>query len=325
MKKARLQDGQIVLAHQYNKAAHGTHLRCADPDCSADMLYRRETLTHGASALRAASFVSKSISDHIAHCTAHEDFAIMAKQKKSIEQALREGKAVVLNLNMRLTENFNAAAIQQNLVGVASTHEKRDYATAAVKSVEDFLDLLTMIEDKGGRKALDNTVVNYKGKTLPVMDFVIDTKDKYRDLLNTMYKSVDGAKPRADITDFPRLIRFRATQNTKQRETGALRGTPVTFLKGRGNRLILLQKAEVEKEFSQTLRGENVFIIATPTLRVTEAQAALSKLQTQTEQTVFLNLNWKVVGAHQFTPVEERAPDSPQPKTQPGQQSLFKF
>jgi hypothetical protein len=325
MKKARLEDGQVVLAHQYNKAAHGDRLRCADPDCNAPMVYRREALTHGAAALRSASFVSKSVSDHIANCTAHEDFAIMAKQKKSIEQALREGKTVVLNLNMRLMEDFNAAALPQDMIGVASTGEKYDYVTAAVKSVEDFLDLMTMIETKAGQKGLDKTVVNYKGKTLPIMEFVVDTRDKYRDLLNKMYKSVDSAKDRRDVTDFPRLINFRATQNTKQRETGAIRGTPMTFLKGKGNRLVLLQKAQVEKDFQQTLRGENVFVIAQPTLNYGEAQAVLRKLQTQSEQTVFLNLNWQVVGAHQFTPVEEQTPDSPKPKTQPGQQSLFKF
>ncbi len=322
MKKARLQDGQLVLAHQYNKAAHGDKLCCADPNCPAQMTFRRETLTHGAAAVRSASFVSKAVADHITTCTAHEDFAIMAKQQKSIEQGLKEGKTIVLNLNMQLSDAFNAAALPSDLIGQASTAEKSNYVTAPVKSVEDLLHLKTVIEEKGGAAGLAKTVVNYKGKTMPINEFIIDSKDKFRALLNKMYKSVDKAAPGAEITEFPRLIEFRATQNTKNSERGAIRGTPTTFVKEGGNRLVLLQKAEVPKEFERTLRGENVHIIAEPKLNYAEAKAVLGRLKREREQTVFLNLRWNVVGAHQFTPIE--TPEAkPQPKKPEPPTSLF--
>jgi len=310
MKKARLQDGQVVLAHQYNKAAHGDHLLCADPACCAPMTFRKESLTHGSAAVRSAAFVSKAVSDHIANCTAHEDFAIMAKQKKSIEQGLREGKTIVLNLNMYLSDEFNAKALPQDLIGQAATTEKSNYVTAPVKSVEDLLELKKTIEEKAGDEGLARTVVNYKGKTMPIGEFIIDDRNKFRDLLNKMYAAVDRTTRPKEITDFPRLIEFRATLNTQRSEKGAIRGTPISFAKARGNRLVLLQKAAVPKEFEQTLRGENVYMIAEPKLNYGEAKAVLARLAKESEQTIFLNLNWNVVGAHQFTPIENPAPDS---------------
>lgn len=310
MKKARLPDGQVVLAHQYKKEEHGNHLTCADPDCGAPMVYRRETLTHGSSAIRSASFVSKSVSDHIAACTAHEDFAIMANRKKSIEEGLKEGKTIVLNLNMRLSEAFNAAALPQDVIGLSSTFEKNNYVTAPVKSVEDLLTLKAAIEDKGGQAGLEKTVVNYKGKTMPINEFVIDDRKKYGELLDKMYSAVEKSKPGTEVEEFPRLIAFRATQNTQRNESGAIRGTPMTFAKGPGNKLILLQLADVPREFEKTLRGENVFIIAQPSLRANEARAVLHKLKKPQDKPVFLNMRWNVVGAHQFTPVE----DAPAPK-----------
>lgn len=320
MKKARLPDGQVVLAHQFNKEVHAGQLLCADPNCTAHMVFRKESLTHGSAAMRSAAFVSKAVNDHIANCTAHEDFAILARQKKSIEQGLNEGKTIVLNLNMALTDTFNNVA--RDLVCVPATLEKGNYVAASAKSVEDILDYMKTIEEKAGKAGLDKTVVNYKGKTMPVKDFVIDTKDKYRDLLNKLYAKVDKAKPESDLADFPRLIEFKATLNTKKAEKGAIRGTPMTFVKDRGNRLVLLQKADVPPEFERTLRGENVHVVAIPQLNYGEAKAVLAKLRTQDDQTVFLNMRWKVVGAHQFTPVETPAPQQ-RSKPEPGQQSLF--
>jgi hypothetical protein len=320
MKKARLNDGQVVLAHQFNKAVHDGQLLCADPNCTAHMVFRKESLTHGASSIRSASFVSKSVKDHFANCTAHEDFAIMARQKKSIEQGLKEGKTIVLNLNMALTED--AGNVARDLVCVAATLEKGNYVTASAKSVEDVLDYMKTIEEKGGQPGLDKTVINYKGKTMPVKEFVIDSKDKYRELLNKLYTKVDKATPETDLADFPRLIEFRATQNTKKAEKGAIRGTPITFVKDRGNRVVLLQKAEVPPEFQTTLRGENVNVIAIPKLHFAEAKAVLGKLRDSDNQTLFLNMHWKVVGANQFTPVETPEPEA-KPRPEPGQQTMF--
>jgi hypothetical protein len=319
MKKARLQDGQLILAHQYNKEAHGDGLLCADPGCDAHMVFRKESLTHGAAAVRSAAFVSKAVAEHAANCTAHEDFKIMARRKKSIEEGLKEGKTIVLNLNMNLTGKFNDVA--RDVMCQPSTFEKGNYVTAPVKCVEDLLELKTAIEEKGGQAGLDKTVVNYKGKTMPISEFVIDSRDKYRDLLNKLYKSVEG-KPGAPAQDFPRLITFRATQNTKNSDKGAIRGTPMTFLRDKGNRLILLQKADVPPEFEQTLRGENVQVIAIPTLRSAEAKGVIEKLKTAQAKPVFLNLHWQVVGAHQFTPLETPEPQA-QAKPKPGQQNLF--
>ena len=325
MKKARLNDGQVVLAHQFNKAVHDGQLLCADPNCTAHMVFRKESLTHGASAIRSASFVSKSVKDHVANCTAHEDFAILARAKKSIEQALKDDKmTIVINLNMALTDDFNNVA--RDLVCVPSTFEKGTYVTASAKSIEDVLDYMKTIEEKGGDKGLAKTVVNYKGKTMPVKDFVIDSDDKYRDLLNKLYNKVDKAKPEADLADFPRLIEFRATKRSKKLEEGDLFGSPVSFMKTQGNKVVLLQVADVPPEFQKTLRGENVRIVGIPHLEVSHARKVLQELRERSNSTSFLRMHWKVVGAHQFTPVEateEAEQTAPAPKPTPGQQTMF--
>lgn len=337
MKKARLPDGQVILAKQYNKEAHGCELRCADPNCEAGMVFRRESLTHGAQSLRTAAFVSKSIKEHKADCTEHENFAIMAKGKKSIEQGLAEGKTIVLNVNMNLTGLFNMTV--KDAVFKPSTLKRGNYVTAAAKNVEDVLELIETIRAKGGEAGLDKTVVNYKGDVMPVKEFQVDTRDQFRDLLNKVYKAeTDAEKFKRPKKDYPRLIKFTATKNTREREGGVLRGTPRTFSYDNGNKIILLQVADVPPEFQQTLRGENVHMLATPSLGLDEARAAYQKLQSGKNQTIFLNLHWKVVGAHQFTPMEEpeaapaapvekTAAEAPATQTQPPQaqqQNLFK-
>lgn len=325
MKKARLPDGQVILAKQYNKEAHGDGLRCADPNCEAHMVFRRESLTHGAQSLRTAAFVSKSIKDHKADCNEHENFALMAKGRKSIEQGLAEGKTIVLNVNMNLTGEFNTTV--KDAIFKPSTLKRGNYVTAAAKNVEDVLDLIETIREKGGDAGLDKTVVNYKGDVMPVRDFQVESRDQFRDLLNKTYKAeTDAEKFKRPKKDYPRLIKFTATQNTREKEKGAIRGTPRTFTYPNGNKLILLQKADVPPEFEQTLRGENVHMLATPSLNLAEARAAYEQLQHPQKRPIFLNLHWKVVGAHQFTPVEEPevAPAAPQPETKPAQQNLFK-
>ena len=325
MKKARLEDGQVVLAHQFNKAVHDGQLLCADPACTAHMVFRKESLTHGASAIRSASFVSKSVKDHVANCTAHEDFTILARAKKSIEQALNDPKmSIVINLNMALSDDFNNVA--RDLVCVPATLEKGTYVTASAKSIEDVLDYMKIVEEKGGQPGLDKTVVNYKGKTMPVKDFVIDSDDQYRDLLNKLYTKIDKAKPEADLADFPRLIEFRATKRSKGLEEGDLFGTPVEFTKTKGNKVVLLQAADVPPEFQKTLRGENVHLLAIPHLDVEKAKGVLTRLRDLSNSKSFLRLHWKVRGANQFTPIE--APEAaeqpaPAPKPATGQQGSF--
>lgn len=335
MKKARLPDGQVILAKQYNKEAHGCELRCADPNCEAGMVFRRESLTHGAQSLRTAAFVSKSIKEHKADCTEHENFALIAKGKKSIDQGLKEGKTIVLNVNMNLTGEFNTTV--KDAVFKPSTLKRGNYVTAAAKNVEDVLDLIQDIREKGGEAGLDKTVVNYKGDVMPVKQFQVDSRDEYRDLLNTLTKTAtDAERFRRPKKDYPRLIKFTATQNTREKDSALIRGTSRKVHYPNGNMLIMLQVADVPPEFRETLRGENVHILATPSVDLTEVRAAQEALKTPSRKPVFVNIRWKVVGAHQFTPIEEleaapatpaAAEEKPATQAQPQQaqqQNLFK-
>lgn len=318
MKKARLPDGQVLLAHQYKREEHGNDLLCADPNCGAHMLFRKEALTHGSLALKSAHFFSKSVKEHITDCSAHEELAIQAKQRKSLEQAIRENKNIVINLNVRLMENFNGIA--GALVCQTSTNEVRDYVAIGARNIEDVLDMIETITDKGGDAARAKTRVNYQGKTLPLEDFIIDSKDKYRSLLNSMYLTMqstprqvkqhgpDAIHSVQEITDFPRLIRFSATEGSREGRTKSLRGTPINIYKKPGQRIVMLQRADTDDKFRQTLRGEDVHLIARPSLHWHEAQRARRELD-ENQPVVFLDMHWKVVSATQFTPDEK-----PQPK-----------
>ncbi|MBW7911529.1 MAG: hypothetical protein H3C49_09720 [Alphaproteobacteria bacterium] len=327
MKKARLPDGQVLLAHQYKKDEHGAELLCADPDCNAHMGFRREALTHGSLALKSAHFFSKSVKEHITDCNAHEELAIQAKHRKSLEQAIREGKNIVINLNVRLMENFNGVA--GALVCQSSTNDVRDYAAVGARNIEDMLDYIETITEKGGDAARAKTRVNYQGKTLPLEDFIIDSKDKFRTLLNSMYLTMqstprqikqngpDNLHSVQEITDFPRLIRFSATEGSREGRTKALRGTPINIFKKPGQRIVLLQRADTDDKFRQTLRGEVVHLIARPSLHWHEAQRARRELD-ENNPVVFLDMHWKVVSATQFTPDEKPAPKNAPDKPKQG-------
>jgi len=324
VKKARLKDGQVILAHQYDRDAHGTDMLCADPDCSAHMGFRKEALTHGSLALKSAHFFSRSAKEHRADCNAYEEFSIQARARKSIEQALKEGKTIVINLNVRLMEDFNGVA--GALVCQPSTNDVRNYVAVGAKSVEDVLDYMETIEKKAGKDGIARTRINYQGQTLPLDEFVIDSRDKYRSLLNKMYLTLQKTPPAAgktgpdalhsvqEIVDFPRLIRFKATHNTRAGTNKILRGTPIQIQKNKTQRIVLLQRAQTGKQFRQTLRGEDVHLIARPALHRYEATRAQEDLQ-QGKPVVFIDMHWKVVSATQFTPAETPAAEQkPHPK-----------
>jgi hypothetical protein len=316
MKKARQADGQVVLAHQYKREEHGTGLLCADPDCSAEMFFRKEALTHGSLALKSAHFFSKSVKDHIHDCSAHEQLDIRAKQTKSLEQAIAEKQNILININVRLIENFNGVA--GALVCQSSTNEISDYVAVGARNVEDMLDYIQTITEKGGDAARAKTRVNYQGKTLPLEDFLVDSKEKYRNLLNNMYLTMhttprqtksgpDAIHSVQEITDFPRLIKFSATHGSRDGRSKTLRGTPISIFKKPGQRIVMLQRADTDDKFRQTLRGEDVYLIARPSLHWHEAHRAKRELDSN-QNVVFIDMHWKVVSATQFTPDEKPAP-----------------
>jgi len=289
------------------------------------MGFRKEALTHGSLALKSAHFFSRSVKEHRPDCTAHEEFALQARARKSIEQGLKEGKTIVINLNVRLMQSFNGVA--GALVCRPSTTDVKDYVAVSAKNVEDVLRYMETIEEKAGKDGLAETRMNYQDKTLPLDEFVIDSKDKYRRLLNNMYSTLQNtshpAAPGAqhmhtaqEITDFPRLIRFKATHNTREARHKVMRGTPVNIVKKPGQRIVLLQRADTDDKFRQTLRGEDVRLIARPSLHWFEANRARRELQ-EDKPVVFLDMHWQVVSAAQFTPAED-----PQPKTAPRQQKM---
>lgn len=302
MKKARLDNrsGQIILAHQYNDKAHGKILCCADPDCPAHMRFRRESLTHGAARLKEAHFTSVSAKEHRKGCTAYETYANRAKRLLSIETALAAGKKILINLNISLSDTFNTMSKTAHWFD-NSSYSLSNYKTVGVKSVEDMLDCIAKIEEKGGAEALKyKCFVNYQGKNLPLSDFIVDTREKYIRLFAKLDRQLtQNPEAQDSVTDFPRLILFKGTQNSKTALTRAVRGTPVE-LKEKNRKLILLQKADVPFAFEKSFRGENLYVIAKPVLVAAEHGA----MRQAAGDTAYLDLHWPVSSVQQFTPAE---------------------
>lgn len=146
MKKARLANGQIILAQQYQHAAHGGDLFCADPGCDAPMGFRKEALTHGSLALKSACFFSKNVKDHRHDCSAHAPSALQARARKSLEQAIREEKNIVINLNVPLTAQFNSVA--RVSLRQPSTDKVDKYVPVGARNIEDMLDYIDTISDR---------------------------------------------------------------------------------------------------------------------------------------------------------------------------------
>lgn len=300
MKKARRENGDVLLAHQY-KPEEKAHLLCADEECGAEMLFRKEGLTHGSLTMRAACFVSRDVRQHVANCTAHEDLAIRGKRKKSIEQGLKDGQAIVINLNIGLTEEFNSVA---GGVAMPSTRELGNYVAVPAKNVEDLLAFRQTVTEAKGDEGIARTFVNYRRKLMPLAEFVVDAPEKFTALLTRLSAALEQNKTQT-AADFPRLLVFNATKPARGGQ-GPLRGTPVTLPLSHGRKLVLLQRAETAPGLRRTLRGEKVHLVALPSLNAAELSAARQKLE-RGEQVVFLDVHWKVLGPNQITPVEEKS------------------
>lgn len=305
MQKARQETGVVVLASQVDpEQAPQMKLFCADPTCGAMMGFRKASLTHASSAVRTACFFSREAKQHIATCSAHQEIKIKARHAKSIHEALRTGKPIIFNLNMNLADEFNTVSAK-NMIGVASTQQYRDYAAVPVKSIDEFMHYLNVIDDKAGADGMKKVFVNYQQSLTPVADFIMTEQQATRDLLNKMYKMLRYQMVMADeMTGPPRMMLFHPTRRT--REGGDdIRGSSIVVEKEGGQKLVILQKLEADDKVKDALRQEAVFVIARPTLIYAEAARAHEALERGGKNTVYLDLHWQVTGAQQFTPVEQ--------------------
>lgn len=309
MQKARTSDGTLILATKDGEYHQGEPLTCADEKCGAPMLFRQGGLAGGSLTYRSACFASKAKTAHIATCTAHEDLAIKGSRRRSIEEGLeRENTVILINLNIRLADAFNGA-VRSGGLAERSTREVGDYVAVPAKSIEDLLDYKAHIEKLAGDAGLARTRVNYRGKTMPIAEFILDTPEQYAAMLGKMRADLDKNPAAPVATGFPRLIRFKSVP-----ARGALKGSPVTLAQEDGKKLVLLQDAEAQPGLRRVLRGSEVMLVATPRLSREEADKAFGALTKGSDNVTFLDIHWKVVGANQFM--------QPEPREEPKQNTL---
>lgn len=302
MKKAKLDDGQVILAPQYTEAQRGK-LYCADQFCMAAMTHRKQCLTHGSQFVREAAFVSLDVKQHRHACSAHEEIKILARHKKSIDEALRKQKPVIINLNLQMADEFNTLA-SRNAVGAASTHMFRDYASVPAKSIEDVLYYMQVVEAKAGGAGLALTYINHDGSVTPLDKFVVKDRDAYRDLLRKGYAMLT-ATPADEVAGAARLMIFEKNATQRGDEDLTLRGSEFVYQKNNGGQMVVRSKLEAKPEFASALdSGQKIYLIARPVMNYAEAKAAHEGLQMA--QTVCFDLHWNVVNAAQFTAVDEQ-------------------
>jgi hypothetical protein len=311
MIKARLiENGSLILAQQYNPAAHGKDLHCADPNCEAVMGYRREAITHGAQALKEAHFFSRDKHKHVKNCRAHDELPIRAAVVKSLEEALAKKRNIVINLNFDLTGTFANVVKGRNLVCASSTYSIRNYKSVGIKSIENVLKVVDIIRTKGDAQAMQRAYVNYKGRTMLVDDFIIDSAEKYTKLHEKMQRRLKAdfsksPEQAVSVSDYPHLISFRPTMRSRD---GApeIRGTPMTVARDGNSQLIIVQRPDVDAGFENAFRNTNLFVLAEPTLFIDDLKKAEDKMTNHFNGAIFMDMHWKIVTAHQFTPMEQQ-------------------
>lgn len=292
------------------------HLLCADTKCDAEMTHRKEGLTHGSMTLRDACFVSKDAKAHRTGCTAHEDLRIRAARAKNIAEGLEKGHSVVININMSLQDAFNDNVRKGSIIGRSVRKAIGPYVAVPAKTIDDLLHYKNTIIEHAGQAGLDRTHVNYKGNLVKINDFILDSPEKFRAIVDKMFLTLQTDSTKLEEKSFPRLLAFKATKPPKESKD-ALVGSPVTLPRHDGKKLVLVQKLDADKKIAKALRGDKVLLIAEPQLLRENVVAALDQLSAGNDNMVFLDMKWKVTGAHQFTPADI---DVPRPA-----QSAFKF
>lgn len=310
MKKARTETGDIVFAKQYQRHLKSggapMKLLCANFNCQADMGARKGGLTHGSAAYRDACFFSRDAKAHVPKCEAYEDLGIRGKRSDSIAEAIARDIPVVINLNMRLSDHFSAAALAGG-VAERSVRDFVDYAVVPAKTVDDMLFYQQVIAEKSGEVPYEKVFVNYKRKLMPFSEFLVDSPGKYALLLEKLIvaASEQAQKSEEDSADtvktFPRLIAFSPVKA----EGTKIDGTTVTLARDDGRKLYLTQKVEAVPALRAAMRDEPVMMIAEPRLNRADLAAAVKALETTSMGGVILPLRWRVIGAHQVVPVEK--------------------
>ncbi len=218
-----------VRADLYKPEQHGTHLVCADPDCSARMRFQKEVRTQGAID-RTAHFVSLDVKEHRKDCKAWE-ISSSQSVSETLDDAFRKDHYILLHLNMKLgiprLSDFEKAVKRQRettqLRFFRASFEGR-YKTLSVKTVVELIDILQLIAQKKPTEYKGHIVVSHGGMVINGNSLSLGTQARESEhlyLMATRRAVVYDDKKNERLYGFPRLVKLVPTSHSRASGTKA--------------------------------------------------------------------------------------------------------
>ncbi|MCD8562882.1 MAG: hypothetical protein LRY54_02250 [Alphaproteobacteria bacterium] len=289
---------QKIRVEDYDPTVHKDRLLCGDFNCVARLHYRKGSLTKGASVERSPHFVTFENTAHRPDCT-HQSPDVEAAGLKNLEEALRAGHKVLINLNMKLSHAFkNAARGNTPYERFRAEHAGR-YLPVSVKSVSDILSIREALKESGYDNAFSRTYIGYRGQICEFDDFFIgDNPQKLRTLFNALH----GMPEPGDMfswhhaANFPRVIEFRPTQKT--REKGRQSDRSGWFMNGTPCNIARL--GEPDKILLQELKSENMAMRSDILLHGSTYVLGVPFSGRQPKDLTFRTIGWQITDENQY-------------------------
>lgn len=273
------QDGspaKTIRIEDYSEMRHKGALSCADEGCGASVHYRRGGLTRGASTPRAAHFCTDAHQQHHPACN-HNNPDMEQRSLENLEDAVRAGKKILVNLNLKISEVFNRAVRPDSPYEKFCAQFAGEYHAVSAKSVNDVLRIRELLMECGGQGALARTYVGHCGQICPFGEFFIDTDGgKLKTLFNILRGTPDTPHTSWHYApNFPRIFRFMPTKKTQEqgRQKSHLgwwymNGTHCKMGQGSVFDPVLLQEVKSYNTAirSDILRKSSAYVLAVPTV-----------------------------------------------------------
>lgn len=298
MKYARLSDQTILSANAYDPSKDDTVLFCADPACDAKMHFRAAAMSCGDWVRTGACFATFPKQEHAAACTAHEETIAEEYKRQNLLVAVTEGKNIVININLSLSDSFIPAARREKKL--KSTEDVQDYVAVSAKTAEDLMKILEKIFDMGGKSALKKTFINHHGRTMPLEKFIVNAKEDPA----ALYRELDDAAKKSPaletITGALRLLHFVPTEYSRNTRK-VLQGSPVWRGTKNGNSVCLLQRLHVSDEnLKNLLASEEKIVLGYPALSLPEVAQVRRALRASEGKKHYLHIQWQIASGAQM-------------------------
>lgn len=289
---------QKIRVEDYDRAVHKDRLLCGDFNCVARLHYRKGSLTKGASVERSPHFVTFENTAHRPDCT-HQSPDIEAQGLKNIEEALRSGHKILINLNMTLSHAFKSAARGNSPYERFRAEHAGRYLPVSVKSVSDILSIREVLTESGYDDALRRSYVGYRGQLCVLDDFFIgDNPGKLRTLFNALHGTPEPGELFSwrHAPNFPRIIEFKPTQKTREKgrqNDGVgwlMNGTPCN----------IARPGEPDKILLQELKSGNPAIRSDILLHGSAYVLGVPFSGRQPKNPTYRTIGWQITGEEQY-------------------------